>query len=169
MTSDKLNRFWLLATLSLIIIIITASLIIWLSQDEGRPIQIYNEPSPLLRGEIYIDGAISNPGAYTLKDGDTIDGILQASGGAEKNADLSRLHLYIPKVGDGEQPQKIDINKAEAWLLQALPGIGQVKSQAIIDYRRQNGAFHNIEEIREVPGISDAVFEKIKDFITVAE
>jgi competence ComEA-like helix-hairpin-helix protein len=65
--------------------------------------------------------------------------------------------------------QKIDINHAEVWLLQALPSIGEVKAQAIFDYRRQNGPFGSIQEITRVPGINLSTFEKIKDLITVSE
>jgi comEA protein len=67
------------------------------------------------------------------------------------------------------EPQRIDINRAEAWLLEALPGIGPSKAQAIIDYRQQNGGFGHIAEITEVPGIGQDTYEKIKDFITVGD
>jgi len=67
------------------------------------------------------------------------------------------------------EPQKIDINRAEAWLLEALPGIGPSKAQAIIDYRQQNGGFSHITEITEVPGIGMSIYEDIKDLITVGD
>ena len=67
------------------------------------------------------------------------------------------------------QPQKIDINRAEAWLLEALPGIGPSKAQAIIDYRQQNGGFSDIFEITEVPGVGDSIYQDIKDLITVGD
>jgi comEA protein len=69
----------------------------------------------------------------------------------------------------GEQPQKIDINRAEAWLLEALPGVGPSKAQAIIDYRQQNGGFKHITEITEVEGIGPSIYEQIKDLITVGD
>jgi comEA protein len=68
-----------------------------------------------------------------------------------------------------DEPQKIDINRAEAWLLEALPGIGPSKAQAIIDYRQQNGGFGHIAEITEVPGIGQDIYENIKDLITVGD
>jgi comEA protein len=68
-----------------------------------------------------------------------------------------------------DQPQKIDINRAEAWLLEALPGIGESKAQAIIAYRQQNGGFHSITEITRVEGIGPAIYEEIKDLITVGD
>jgi comEA protein len=68
-----------------------------------------------------------------------------------------------------EQPQKVDINRAEAWLLEALPGIGETLAQRIIDYRQQNGAFRSISEITEVEGIGQSLYEQIKDLITVGD
>jgi comEA protein len=66
-------------------------------------------------------------------------------------------------------PQKIDINRAEVWLLEALPGIGPSKAQAIIDYRQQNGGFGHIAEITEVPGISTTMYENLRDLITIGD
>ena len=73
------------------------------------------------------------------------------------------------EVNPAEQPQKIDINRAEAWLLEALPGIGESKAQAIIAYRQQNGGFGHIIEITNVEGIGPAIYEDIKDLITVGD
>jgi comEA protein len=73
------------------------------------------------------------------------------------------------EVNQQEQPQKIDINRAETWLLEALPGIGPSKAQAIIDYRQQNGGFKHITEITRVEGIGPAIYEQIKDLITVSD
>ncbi|GAG80834.1 unnamed protein product, partial [marine sediment metagenome] len=132
-------------------------------------IEISLPPSQELTGEIYIGGAVSSPGFHPLESGASIDALIQAAGGTTADADLTRLKLYIPGVGEGEQPQKIDINRAEAWLLEALPGIGQSKAQAIINYRQQHGAFRNIAELTEIEGIGPAIYEQIKDLITVAD
>lgn len=59
--------------------------------------------------------------------------------------------------------QKIDINTASKTELEALPGIGPVKAQAIIDKR----PFKTIDDIKDVKGIGDVTFDKIKDSITV--
>jgi len=72
-------------------------------------------------------------------------------------------------VSPETQPQKIDINRAEAWLLEALPGIGPSKAQAIIDYREQNGGFSDVVEITEVPGIGMSMYEDIQNMITVGD
>ena len=73
------------------------------------------------------------------------------------------------EVSPAELPQKIDINRAEAWLLEALPGIGESKAQAIIAYRQQNGGFSHIIEITEVEGIGPAIYEDIKNLIAVGD
>jgi competence ComEA-like helix-hairpin-helix protein len=67
------------------------------------------------------------------------------------------------------QPQKVDINRADIWLLQALPGIGEVRARSIVDFRNQNGLFSTPQDLTRVPGISESVVEKIKAYITVGE
>ncbi|AFG35983.1 competence protein ComEA-like protein with helix-hairpin-helix repeat region [Fervidobacterium pennivorans DSM 9078] len=63
--------------------------------------------------------------------------------------------------------EKININTASLEELEKLPGIGPSKAQAIIDYRTNNGPFKSIEEIKNVKGIGEKTFEKLKDLITV--
>jgi len=142
MIISKPNKYWALAIILLIAIIAAGSIIVWSRYSPSQPIEISTSPSQELEGEIYIGGAVTNPGFYPLKTGDSIGDIIQAAGGISSGADLGRLKLYIPDVEEEYQPQKIDINRAEMWLLQALPGIGEIRAQAIVDYRRQNGPQH---------------------------
>lgn len=72
-------------------------------------------------------------------------------------------------VGKEESPQKVDLNRAEAWLLQALPGIGESRAQAIIKYRQEKGPFRQTSDLMKVEGIGPATYEPIKHLITVAE
>ncbi|HHX94119.1 MAG TPA: ComEA family DNA-binding protein [Tenericutes bacterium] len=62
---------------------------------------------------------------------------------------------------------KISINYANQKLLETLPGIGPAKAKAIIEYRNTHGLFKDISEIMNVKGIGKAIYEKIKDFITL--
>jgi len=68
-----------------------------------------------------------------------------------------------PRSGDG----RININTASKAELMDLPGIGNVLSDRIVEYRRQNGVFSRIEELRNVSGIGEKRFEAIRDRITV--
>lgn len=62
---------------------------------------------------------------------------------------------------------KVSINTATKEELMTLTGIGEAKADAIISYRNENGLFENIEDIKNVSGIGDSIFEKIKDNITL--
>ncbi len=169
MITSKFSQYWTLITILLIAIIAISSIVLWSRCSRSQPIEISMPTAQELQGEIYIGGAVSNPGFYPLKTGDTVEALIQAAGGTTDSADLGWLNLYIPQAGEGEQPQKIDLNRAEAWLLEALPGIGESRAQAIIDYREQNGLFSNIKELTKVEGIGTATYEKIKHLITVAD
>ena len=61
----------------------------------------------------------------------------------------------------------VNINTASLAELDALQGVGPSTAQKIIDYRTANGGFKTIDEIKDVPGIGDAKFAAMKDFITV--
>ena len=169
MTTSRFSRYWTLITILLVAIIAIGSIIAWSRYSPSQPIEISIPSAQELQGRIYIGGAVSNPGFYPLKAEDTIEALIQAAGGTTTSADLSRLKLYIAQTGEEEQPQKINLNRAEVWLLEALPGIGETLAQRIIAYRQQNGPFNNINELIKVEGIGTATYEKIKHLITVAD
>ena len=107
-------------------------------------------------------------GFHPLKEDDTIQALL-SSVGIETDADLDNIEICIPQEGEPQTLQKIDINRTEAWLLEALPGIGPSRAQAIADYRNENGPFKRIEDLFQVEGIGEGTFNKIKDYITVSD
>lgn len=65
------------------------------------------------------------------------------------------------------QSSKININTASQTELETLPGIGPSTATKIINYRKENGKFTNIEDIKKVSGIGDSKYAQIKDFIKV--
>lgn len=145
--------------------------------------------------EVYICGAIMNPGVYTLEEGNRVDDLLLLCGGFRDNAYLLNMNL-AERLTDGEkiyvmtkreakeqespavfteeqgepskvQDGKVDINKASKELLMTIPGIGGAKAEKIINYRENMQPFSSIEDITKIDGIKNGVFEKIKDFIKV--
>lgn len=128
------------------------------------------EAKPTLM-QVEIKGTVKNPGVYTLKFQDTVSSLINASGGLLENGDDSSLSytqvlkdknvIVIPEKK--EQP-KISINSAIQEELQTLSGIGPSIASRIIEYRKNN-TFQTLEQIKEVKGIGDGLFNKIKDDI----
>jgi competence protein ComEA len=167
---SRADRFYLFITVFLAIAAIAGGIMLAVQHNRNQPVAIVlsqTEP-PELTGELYIGGAVANPGIYPLKKGDTLQALL-SDATVEPDADLSHIELYIPREGEDQSPQKIDINRAAPWLLEALPGIGEVLAQRILDYRNENGPFRRIEDLLKVSGIGEATFENIKDLITVSD
>jgi competence protein ComEA len=146
------------------------------------------EPMELENIYVYICGAVNSPGVYELKAGSRLYEAVELAGGISKEADERYLNM-ARVLADGEQvvvytvseaetimeeskilEQKsglVNINTADIAELSTLSGIGASRAQAIIDYRERNGAFTAIEDIKNVEGIKDGLFSKIKDKITV--
>ena len=177
MTISGFSKYWTLLIILLVAAITVGGIVAWSRYSGSQPIEISasKPPSQEQPDKIYIGGAVNNPGFYPLKAGDSIAALIQAAGGTTTSADLSGLKLYfsevgeVSEVGEEEEPQKINLNRAEVWLLEALPGIGETLAQRIVDYRRQNGPFPNINELIKVEDIGTATYQQIKDLITVAD
>ena len=128
------------------------------------------EAKPTLM-QVEIKGAIQNPGVYTLKRNSSISSLIQMSGGLLENSDTSRISfnyilndkdvVVIPEI---KEIKLISLNSATLEELQTLPGIGPSIAQRIIDYRQGN-TFQTLEQIKDVKGIGEALFNKIKDKI----
>jgi competence protein ComEA len=164
------DRVYLFMTAFLLIAAIAGAVMLAVQHNRNQPVEIVlSQVEPReLNGEIYIGGAVANPGIYSLREGDTLRTLL-SDAGIQSDADLSHIEIYVPCQGEEQAPQKIDINRAEIWLLEALPGIGEVLAQRIVDYRGRNGPFRRIEDLLNVSGISSATFARIRDYITVSD
>ena len=167
---SRADKFYLFITVFLVIATVVGGTILAVKPSKNQPVEILlsqTEPSEQ-SGEVYIGGAVANPGFYSLKEGDTLQALL-LDAGIESDDDLNHIKVHIPQEGEKQSPQKININRAEPWLLEALPGIGETRAQAIVDYRNENGPFKRIEDLLQVKGIGEGVFDKIKDYITVSD
>lgn len=132
---------------------------------------------------IYVDvkGEVNNPGVYRLTESSRAFQAIELAGGLTSDAytrDVNLAHIlvdeeiiYIPYEGEEVSAEiassKININKATVEELELLNGIGNVTAQNIVSYREENGPFTSIEDIKNVTNIKDAVYEKIKNYITV--
>lgn len=146
-------------------------------------------PAPL---RIHVTGAVQAPDVYYLPVGSLVKDAILAAGGPAPDADLERINLaqelldqqqvYVPRRGEehplptisGGVPQKtvsaqakVNVNTATVEELQQLPRIGPALAQRIVAYREMYGPFQTIENLMEVPGIGEAIFAAIRDYITV--
>jgi competence protein ComEA len=137
-----------------------------------------------------VAGWVRRPGVYEFHDGDRVIDAIDAAGGARRGAALDALNLAAP-LADGTQilvqrreasagsapstssldggitSSKVNINSASAVELEALPGIGEVIAQEILDYRTANGPFASVDDLLDVSGIGEVTLENIRDLVTV--
>ncbi len=106
--------------------------------------------------------------AETVADGEKIRVYTREETQAlEEQGDFSgQENQENPETG-AEGQRKININQASLEELQEIPGIGEVRARAILDYREEAGGFGSIEDIQQVSGIKEKTFEKIEAYITV--
>jgi competence protein ComEA len=134
--------------------------------------------------QVYVTGAVKDPGVYTLEDGDRLGQVVEAAGGATDDADLEAInlaallrdedHWHIPRIGEIPKATtaraanplgKIDVNSATSVQLEELPGIGEVKARSIIQYRETNGPFASVDGLLAVGGIGPATLDAIRDLV----
>ncbi len=186
-------KTWQVLVLGVFIGLLAAGLVVLVSSSpRGGAIQLIPPPTPAPL-TAHVAGAVQNSGLYTLPRGSRVNDAVQAAGGLTADAAVERINLAAP-LKDGQQvlvPSKlettaqtgspsassptgaeanalININSALPEELDQLPGIGPAKAKEIIAYHDTNGPFLSIEDIQLVPGIGPALFEQIKDRITVA-
>ena len=138
---------------------------------------------------VHIAGAVENPGVYTLLQGSRVeDAITRAQLLPQSDADaLNRAALLsdgqkivVPFAGEaqtsnpltesegGTMPNdKVNLNHATLAQLMTLPGIGEVKAQAIMQYRQEHNGFQTIDQLLQVSGIGSAIYSQIAHLVCV--
>ena len=86
--------------------------------------------------------------------------------GEDNDVSVSLSHIKQATVYSVHQGGKININSADAKILQTLPGIGEALSARIIEYRTEHGPFKTNDEIMNVTGVGPKLYEKISPYIT---
>jgi len=142
-------------------------------------------PSPAVL-VVDVAGAVRRPGLYRLRAGARIADALARAGGATARADTALVNLAAP-LADGEQvlvPARVpgaggatagggpaapggplDLNAATAAQLDALPGIGPVTAQKIVDYRQAHGPFRSVDDLAAIPGIGPAKIDDLRGLV----
>jgi competence protein ComEA len=145
---------------------------------------------------VAVSGKVRRPGVVTVPAGARVIDVLKAAGGPLPGADLAMLNL-ARKVADGElvavgvpasapgasaavgggatsagdaaggAAGPIDLNTATLSELDALPGVGPVLAQRILDWRTQHGQFASVDQLSDVPGIGDARLAQLRDLVRV--
>lgn len=140
-----------------------------------------------------VSGAVRHPGLVTLPVGTRLESAIEAAGGATEAADAQSLNL-AGRLTDGQKivvplrgiatvaqtppatqhngtkmlpAQPVNINRADAAALQALPGIGPAMAGRIIEWRTQKGAFATIDDLRNVKGIGARKLEKLRPYVSL--
>ncbi|MBB1245717.1 ComEA family DNA-binding protein, partial [Streptomyces durbertensis] len=146
--------------------------------------------APLKDVHVDVSGEVRRPGVVRLPSGSRVADALRAAGGVLPGVDTDRLNR-ARQLSDGEQvmvgrepPEgeppapgagpppdgapsgPLGLNSATSEQLQALPGIGPVLAQNIIDYRTRNGGFTSLDQLREVNGIGDHRFATLQPLVT---
>lgn len=145
--------------------------------------------------KVSVTGQVRRPGLYTLPHGARAIDAISAAGGTTPRAVLTDLSLASQlKDGDAvrvpekaiaasqvkqtspkrsrtrqsakpAEGQKVDLNRASLEQLDSLPGIGRSIAQDILRYRQSKGRFRTLDELKEVPGIGDRRFERLKGLL----
>jgi competence protein ComEA len=136
---------------------------------------------------VAVTGRVRRPGLVQLLDGARVADAIDAAGGVLPDTDLSVVNL-ARRVVDGEliaigvpgvpagggapgapgaPTGKVNLNTATLAQLDALPGVGPVLAQRIIDHRTRRGQFRSVGDLRQVEGIGDAKYDQLKELVTV--
>jgi len=134
-----------------------------------------------------IEGEVKNPGFYSYNKCSSLSYVLERAGWIKKNSILSPRELLLSPVRHGSkitvnsvikigllEPEKLilffipfDLNRVTENQLNAIPGIGEKISQNIVQYRESTGFFKSLDEIKNVKGIGDVLYGKIKNYFFV--
>lgn len=173
---------WLMPAIYILAGAVITAILFTVSQPaRGYPIELTPAPTQMVR--VQVDGSVARPGLYSLIEGARVEDAITAAGGAQTGTDLSTINLARP-LKDGEkitvgvnpstQPSAadsaaalIDLNTATAAQLDSLPGIGVARAEAILAYRTEHGSYISVDELLQVPGISQDLYAKIKDLVKV--
>lgn len=139
-----------------------------------------SDPLQVVSGAVvHVAGAVEHPGLYTLEPGARVADAIDAAGGTTPDAVEGDLNL-AREVSDGEQvrvpsttdpdadgPGPVNLNRANAADLEALPGVGPVLAARIVADRDVHGPFASLADLARVPGVGQAIVTGLDGLATV--
>ncbi len=155
-----------------------------MNQDSGKVQVAETKPANEVEfsGSLFVHvvGEVSEPGLYELELGDRVSDAIAIAGGFTPDAEQSSVNL-ARNLSDGEQviiasksqfkqaggSSLVSLNRATVEDLDTLPGVGPALAARIIEHRTAIGAFSDVRQLREVSGIGEKMFAKIKDLVTL--
>ena len=162
------NRWGAIIIIFLVVLLLVGGVLALARYHPAKLIEITLPSVNHFNDNIQIQGAVPNLGIYPFSSRDTVNSLLDAAGGLKDIGQYS-ITLSVMPQNILDAPQKININTAEVWLLEALPGIGETKAKAIVTYRETNGPFKHTSEIMQVAGIGQSLYDEIKVLLTVTD
>jgi competence protein ComEA len=146
--------------------------------EQAPDVALVSTTAPAPELVVNVVGEVATPGLVTVTSGARVADAVRLAGGLKPGADLHDLNL-ARKLTDGEQiavgipppsgpaatPSKLNLNSATASELDALPGVGPVTAQRIVDHRTRKGPFASVDQLREVEGIGDSKLAKLADLV----
>ena len=184
----------LVAALSAIAAVVTIGILVRALDQRSAPPIVIEDPLQDVEIVVSVEGAVATPGVYRLPANARYQDAIDAAGGPGEEADLAMVNLarrirdedriVIPVRGIGgmtspavvpgdatviEPPaagRAIDINTASAAELEALPGIGPVLAQRIVDTRTKNGPFASVDDLALVSGVSRKLVDDLRPLVT---
>ncbi|MFA5400710.1 MAG: ComEA family DNA-binding protein [Dehalococcoidia bacterium] len=164
------EKMWLIIAALLAVFLITGIVYFFIRLSSLQPTEIVlsDFKQADINGDICISGSVARPGIYTTRPGDTLTALV-SSAGISDNADISGISIYVPAKGETNRPQKVDINRADTWLLLALPGIGEGKAAQIVEYRTANGPFRSVDDLLKIKGFGKSAVDNLRSFVSTGE
>src|SRR5687768_4914839 len=177
------RRALVLAAAALVLLVVAGRTLADAGTATSQPAALVPAPAAAApKLVVHVAGAVRRPGLYRLAEGKRVADAVARAGGATAPADTTAINLAAP-LADGMQvvvPKRaasggaaaagagarVSLSSASLAQLDALPGVGPVTAQKILDYRAAHGGFASVDDLDAIPGIGPARIEQLRDVVS---
>ena len=178
-------KAWQSILLGILLGVITSGAVLLIAAPvRSTPLEIVpsTQASSLI---VDVEGKVLHHGVYEFKPGDRVNDAIQAAGGLAAGANTESIN-QAALLTDGEKilvpesnefglatpsvpiaDQLLNLNSATEDELNQLPGIGEQKARAILQYRSDYGGFVSVDDLIYVPGIGQSLLDTLRNYVTV--